>query len=52
MQAQKVIKDQEKAAEKEKADFWRMQQKEMEEMNQQREELKRNSDGEVEDDFW
>lgn len=52
MQAQKVIKDQEKAVEKEKSDFWRMQQKEMEEMNQQKEELKRNSDGEVEDDFW
>ena len=52
MAQQKVIKDAEKAEQKEKDDFWRLQKKEMKELAAAKEEKKANSDGEIEDDFW
>ena len=37
---------------KEKNDFFAMQQAELEEMNEEKEEKQRNENGEIEDDFW
>ena len=39
------------AKQKEKDDFFKMQQHEMEEMNEEKEAV-RNENGEIEDDFW